>query len=108
MGLLDLCRRTVTIRRPTNTSDSVGGVVASFSDQFTNVRVSVQAATADEIETWSRRGVQISHRIYLASSLDVRLGDVVIDGSVTYRVTAPPFDMGDRGRAFKILALQVQ
>jgi len=96
-----------SFERSTITQDASGGTIRAWAAIYTG-KVNRQSATPQEVDQFSRRGVDISHKIYMASDPGVALGDRWNEGGSLFQVQGPAKDMGDRGQAFCVFVMQVK
>lgn len=110
-----LFRHTVSIRRPTNTSDASGGITQGFADVYAGYKAAIQMRPAwiterDSVE--AAKAVPVTHQLFFATDISgAREGDkvVVTASPVTAMVNAiytvqSVADMGDKGRAWCLYA----
>lgn len=62
------------------------GQVTIYTAVATGLPASVQPASTKVMEFYQQRKIAISHTIYVASPVDVRIDDTVSDGTTTYQV----------------------
>lgn len=90
------------------TKDSLGGEIrASFMavGALTNVRCSIQKATATLTDDFMRRGIKAPFFILSKTDLSaVQIGDVGTDADGGTYVVKDPDDMAGRGRVWCVLA----
>lgn len=94
MSISALLDQSLTLQRPTVTSDASGGSVRAFNAILNNIPCAVSPASAAIAADYARRDMVVNYRIYTNLDLDsavsggVQLGDRLTDGSHYYLVKA--------------------
>ena len=107
--LASACPDIATVQRATITIDDMGGTSQSWASPTIvcqDVPANFQVANVKEREDFARRGVLISHRIYLYTDRDVQLGDRIPHPTMAglYYSIIYMADMGGAHLAMKIYA----
>lgn len=107
------CPDTVSIVRAAKSSDGMGGAVYNWTAGQTTVVSSlacnIQNASPREMETFARRGIEVSHKVFVPSGVSTRLGDRILDPNTSqYLVVTFISDMGGEHEVYKIYANLVQ
>lgn len=105
MSLLTLCTKTVDIERKTTTYTSAGGHDDTFAAAYEDLRCTIQPASGQTMERFSRMSMRISHVLYTPTSIVLLAGDRVVDG-INYYTVQWFADQGDRGRVFAAYLLK--
>lgn len=102
MSLMNLCRSTADIQRPTWATDDLGGVYASsWATPYSGIPVLIQPASGRVVEEFSKRSMVISHVAYTPTAISIQTGDRLYSGSVYYEIVDWG-DMAGQGRAYRM------
>ncbi len=109
MSLDSLMTHLITLKRPTNTQDTSGGVTKVFNAVTVNGQTtfpaSVQPMRFQEKMQWAQRQIFITHVIYTTIDLGALPGDIVTVPATSKTFVVVGFgDMAGRHEAFKIHA----
>lgn len=101
-------------QRPIKTQDSTGATDYNFDQPIilgSQVPCAIQSASGREIELFSQRDVQVSHKVYTTTDVGAQVGDHIID----YRYTPPAYyvvvtteDMAGYGGIWGIYCWKIQ
>lgn len=83
----DLLNETVTINRPTRTSDNAGGWTESPTT-IGDVQGRVRPTTTGEREASAHQEADVTHVVYTHTSADIQRGDELAARGVTLHVEA--------------------
>ena len=104
--------QSLAVERPQTTPDATGApAVSGHVPIATGVFCWRQPVSSHLAELYSRRGLTISHRIYVAAELDVQAGDLLIltlaDGTeVRHKSLGAPVDAAGLCRLWRLDAEQ--
>ncbi|HPM84095.1 MAG TPA: head-tail adaptor protein [Candidatus Anammoximicrobium sp.] len=80
------CGHKISVQRAVEARDALGGRTQSWFTVTVGVPAWVQDAAAALVESYARRGLQVTHRIYVAQDLELREGSRIVFGSRTFSV----------------------
>ncbi len=69
---------TISVERPTSARDSLGGRNPSWQAVASDVPAWVQDASATVRELYGRRGIEVTHRVYVDRDLGLQEGDRIL------------------------------
>lgn len=72
---------TINVQRPTDARDGLGGRSPTWANVAINVPAWVQDASATVQESYARRGIEVTHRIYVDRDLGLLEGDRIVFAS---------------------------
>ena len=104
--------QTLAVERPQTTADATGApTLSGHVPIHTGVACWRQPANARVQDVYFRRGITITHRIFVDTELDVQAGDRLVvtlaDGTeVKHKALGAPEDMAGLGRAWRLDAEQ--
>lgn len=85
--ILHLLNTSLVVKRPTLTSDGMGGYVETLTTVATE-SAKVDQATANERQVAAQWQSAHTHNVYFAPTANVRRGDELLWGDRTFRVLA--------------------
>lgn len=93
MGIQSFYRKTVTIQRLTNVGG--GSLRQDWQDVAEDVACAIHPVSPEDVTAMGAAFFQ-SHKMFCAASVDIEIGDRVVDGSVIYTVKGKSLydDMG--------------
>lgn len=111
--MLQACPDLITVLRAAETVGSAGGATFDWNNPTTiaaNVPANIQNVGPSERDTFHRRGIFVSNKIFVPTGIATMLGDRIQnpDNAAQYFVVTFISDMGGEHVAFKIYVNLVQ
>ncbi len=78
---------TVTFKRPSPSTDSVGGETSTETTTYDSIPACVQPAKAFQIYVYSQLNIHVDHLVYTDRTLSLRAGDVMYFNNDRFIVT---------------------
>lgn len=104
MSLSSMCNSLGEVRRATNVPDGKMGFTKSWDVVYPSVRLSVQLASARDVDRMGVRGAVATHKLYATSALELLPEDVIVVDGLTYKYVAGGTQVRGRGGPFVVLA----
>lgn len=90
MPSINLLPSTISVARPTYAQDPSGGILpnstANYPVIYTGIPASIQPASSSIMMAYAARQITISNVIYITKQITLKNGDIISDGTYTYRV----------------------
>ena len=115
--MLEALPDTVTVYRPIKTQGAMGGTNYNVGTGSTGativasgIAVNIQNIKPKEIQTFARRGIKVTNRIFFASNIGTQLGDFMPNPNNPAQTFVIVFlsDMGGEHSAFQAYADLIQ
>lgn len=85
--------------------DGIGGVVITYTEtEFQGV---INQASSDEIELGNKLNIDVSSKLYCSVNESITYGDMIKEGSDTYRVASRAKNTMNRNHHYKFLLEKV-
>ena len=103
MSLATLCNTTLSLLRPTVTTDPVGGQIRTFATIAAAIPACVFQSPRGTDKDWDQRAAaQISHQVLLYQDIAARVGDVILVADGRKMQVILQGDQGGRGRVWSL------
>ena len=104
---------TVTVYRPVKTQGAMGGTnygITNATIVASDVSVNIQNIKPKEIQTFARRGIKVTNRIFFSSDIGAKLGDFMPNPNNPAQTFVITFlsDMGGEHSAYQAYADLIQ
>lgn len=100
MGITNRLNKTVVVKRKSRSADGRGGSTISYTTAIASVSCRISMKSSSERFLGDKVDSSATHKIFVLSSVTVKLHDRYVDGTDTYEITG--INKPSRGNHFEL------